>query len=70
MKKCIVLHIDKKEIKRALKEAADELYSKEEYMDSTERVLRERIKVLKETIDIQQQTINTYKKMLQEVQNG
>ena len=30
MKKPIVLHIDKKEIKRALKEAADELYSKEE----------------------------------------
>ena len=29
MKKPIVLHIDKKEIKRALKEAADELYSKE-----------------------------------------
>ena len=25
MKKCIVLHIDKKEIKRAAKEAADEL---------------------------------------------
>ena len=39
-------------------------------MDSTEMILRERIKVLKETIDIQQQTINTYKKMLQEVQNG
>lgn len=30
MKKCIVLHIDKKEIKRAAKEAADELYLKEE----------------------------------------
>ena len=30
MKKPIVLYIDKKEIKRALKEAADELYSKEE----------------------------------------
>ena len=29
MKKPIVLHIDKKEIKRAIKEAADELYSKE-----------------------------------------
>ena len=29
MKKPIVLHIDKKEIKRALKEADDELYSKE-----------------------------------------
>ena len=29
MKKCIVLHIDKKAIKRAAKEAADELYSKE-----------------------------------------
>ena len=29
MKKPIVLHIDKKEIKRAAKEAADELYSKE-----------------------------------------
>ncbi len=39
-------------------------------MDSTEMVLRERIKVLKETIEVQQQTINTYKKMLQEVQNG
>ena len=70
MKKPIVLHIDKKEIKRAVKKEADELYLKEEYMDSTERVLRERIKVLKETIEIQQQTINTYKKMLQEVQNG
>ena len=70
MKKCIVLHIDKKEIKRAAKKAADELYLKKEQMDSTEMILRERIKVLKETIDIQQQTINTYKKMLQEVQNG
>lgn len=30
MKKTIVVHFDKKEIKRALKEAADELYSKEE----------------------------------------
>ena len=39
-------------------------------MDSTEMVLRERIKVLKETIEIQEQIINTYKKMLQEVQNG
>ena len=39
-------------------------------MDSTEMILRERIKVLKETIEVQQQTINTYKKMLQEVQNG
>ena len=29
MKKSIVLHIDKKEIKRAAKEAADELYLKE-----------------------------------------
>ena len=29
MKKPIVLHIDKKEIKRAAKKAADELYSKE-----------------------------------------
>ena len=29
MKKPIVLHIDKKEIERAVKEAADELYSKE-----------------------------------------
>ena len=39
-------------------------------MDSIEMILRERIKVLKETIEIQQQTINTYKKILQEVQNG
>lgn len=39
-------------------------------MDSTEMILRERIKVLQETIDVQQQTINTYKKMLQEAQNG
>ena len=30
MKKSIVLHFDKKEIKRAAKEAADELYLKEE----------------------------------------
>lgn len=30
MKKCITLHIDKKEIKKAAKEAADELYSKED----------------------------------------
>ncbi len=30
MKKYITLHIDKKEIKRAAKKAADELYSKEE----------------------------------------
>ena len=30
MKKTIVLHIDKKEIERAAKEAADELYLKEE----------------------------------------
>ena len=30
MKKPIVLHIDKKEIKRTAKEAADELYLKEE----------------------------------------
>ena len=30
MKKCITLHLDKKEIKRAAKEAADELYSKED----------------------------------------
>ena len=29
MKKPIVLHIDKKEIKRDAKKAADELYSKE-----------------------------------------
>ena len=29
MKKYIVLHIDKKEIKRAAKKAADELYLKE-----------------------------------------
>lgn len=30
MKKTIVLHFDKKEIKRAVKKAANELYSKEE----------------------------------------
>ena len=30
MKKPIVLHIDKKEIKRAVNNGADELYSKEE----------------------------------------
>ena len=30
MKKCIVLHFDKKEIKRAVKNASDELYLKEE----------------------------------------
>ena len=30
MKKSIVLHIDKKEIKRAVKKASDELYLKEE----------------------------------------
>ena len=30
MKKCIVLHIDKKEIKKDVKKAADELYLKEE----------------------------------------
>ena len=30
MKKTIVVHIDKKEIKKAAKNAADELYSKEE----------------------------------------
>ena len=30
MKKTIVLHIDKKEIKRAVKNGADELYSMEE----------------------------------------
>ena len=30
MKKLIVLHIDKKEIKRAAKNASDELYLKEE----------------------------------------
>ena len=30
MKKSIVLHIDKKEIKRSVKKASDELYSKEE----------------------------------------
>ena len=30
MKKSIVLHFDKKEIKRAVKNASDELYLKEE----------------------------------------
>ena len=39
-------------------------------MDSTEKILRETIKVLEEIVDIQKQTINTYKEILQEVQNG
>lgn len=39
-------------------------------MDSTEKILRATIKVLKDTVDIQQEIINTYKKMLQEAQNG
>lgn len=39
-------------------------------MDNTERILRARIKVLKDTVDIQQELIKTYKKMLQEMQNG
>lgn len=30
MKKCIVVHFDKKEIKRTIKNGADELYLKEE----------------------------------------
>ena len=70
MKKPIVLHIDKKEIKRAVKKAADELYSKEEQMNSTEKILRATIKVLEDIVDIQQKTINTYKQILQEAQNG
>lgn len=39
-------------------------------MDNTEKILRATIKVLKDTVDIQQKIINTYKKMLQEAQNG
>lgn len=39
-------------------------------MDNTEKILRATIKVLKDTVDIQQEIINTYKKMLQEAQNG
>ena len=69
MKKSIVVHLDKKEIERTVKNGADELYMEEE-MNSIEMILRKRIKILKQTIDIQQQIINTYKKMLQEAQNG
>ena len=39
-------------------------------MDSTEKILRETIKVLEDIVDIQKKTINTYKEILQEVQNG
>ena len=39
-------------------------------MDSTEKILRATIKVLEDIVDIQQRTINTYKQILQEVQNG
>lgn len=39
-------------------------------MDSTEKILRATIKVLEDIVDIQQKTINTYKQILQEVQNG
>ena len=39
-------------------------------MNSTEKILRATIKVLEDIVDIQQRTINTYKKMLQEAQNG
>ena len=67
MKKYIVVHFDKKEIKRAAKEAADELYLKEEQTNSTEKILRETIKVLEDIVDIQKKTINTYKEILQEV---
>ena len=70
MKKFIVVHFDKKEIKRTVKKAADELYLKEEQMNSTEKILRETIKVLEDIVDIQKKTINTYKEILQEVQNG
>lgn len=70
MKKSIVVHFDKKEIKRTIKNNANELYLPEEQMDNTEKILRATIKVLKDTVDIQQEIINTYKKMLQEAQNG
>ena len=39
-------------------------------MDNTEKILRATIKVLEDIVDIQQKTINTYKQILQEVQNG
>lgn len=70
MKKSIVVHFYKKEIERTIKNNADELYLPEEEMDNTEKILRATIKVLKDIVDIQQEIINTYKKMLQEAQNG
>ena len=39
-------------------------------MNNTEKILRETIKVLEEIDEKQKKTINTYKEILQEVQNG